>query len=794
MCARAVRWRDRSVPFGAWPVALLGSVSLAALTLPVLAQDATSLPEIRVIAVTPLSTVSTPRRPAIPSGRPLLPTPSAAPAEPRDPALIDRDKVPSMVQSATAEDFSRTYSSNVTDTLFQRLIGITLSDPNGNSAVQEIRYRGFAASPLQGTPQGLAVYMGGIRLNEAFGDTVNWDLIPTNAIARTDILTNNPIFGLNALGGAVNIQMKNGFSYQGFEAEALGGSFGRLSSSVQFGGHHGPFAVYVAAQGLDENGWRMKSPTDVGRFYGDIGWRDDVTELHLVTSAATTHVGATAATAIQLLARDWSSVYTTPQTTRNDMGLIALNGKHALSDTWSVQGNVYVRGFRQSHVDGNESNIERCSGTAANPLVDTLCLQDDAFPLPRPPAASFQILDQFNQPIPCPPGGIACPLVPYGTVDRTRTDATTFGTSLQAANNDELFGHKNNFTVGGSIDHGDAKFGAASSLGYIPPAPPVGATPAIPGTGSIIHTAGNLGFSPISLNARNTYYGLYVTDTYEITSRLSATAGARLNVAEIKLSDLLGNSPELNSSPTYTRVNPVTGLTYKLVPGVTVYGGYSESNRVPTPLELGCSNPLKPCLLENFLVSDPPLKQVVGHTYEAGLRGDMAAGTGSIEWKLGLFRTDSTDDIIGLSSSIQGRGYFTNVDGTRRQGVEAGAEYRSKYWLVYANYSFIDATYRFTGDIASPNNPSADTNGNVHVMPGDRIPGIPQHQFKAGADYLMTTQWKMGADIAVVGSQFFVGDEANQNVKLPAYWVANLHTSYQIRKDLQIFGVVNNLF
>jgi iron complex outermembrane receptor protein len=708
--------------------------------------------------------------------------------------LIERDKVPSMVQSATAEDFSRSYSANVTETLFQRLVGVTLSDPNGNSALQEIRYRGFAASPLQGTPQGLAVYMGGIRLNEAFGDTVNWDLIPTNAIARSDILTNNPIFGLNALGGAVNIQMKNGFTYQGFEAEALGGFFGRMSGSVQFGGQHGPFAVYIAAQGLDENGWRRKSPTDLGRFYGDIGWRNEATELHLVTSAATTRVGAAAATPIQLLARDWKSVYTTPQTTQNDMGLVALNGNHALSETWSVQGNLYVRGFQQSHIDGNATDIERCSGTAGNPLFNTLCLENDAFRNPRPPAASFQIFDPFNQPILCPPGGTNCSLVPYGTVDRTRTDATTIGASLQAANNDELFGHRNNFIVGGSIDHGDVKFGASSSLGYIFPDLTVGPNPAIPSTGSIIHTAGNLGFSPVSLNARNTYYGLYVTDTYEITSRLAATAGARLNVAEIKLTDLLGNSPELNSSPTYTRVNPVTGLTYKLLPGVSVYGGYSESNRAPTPLELGCSNPLKPCLLENFLVSDPPLKQVVGHTYETGLRGEMAAGTGRIDWKLGLFRTDSTDDIIGLSSSIQGRGFFANVEGTRRQGVEAGAEYHSKDWLLYASYSFIDATYRFTGDIASPNNPSSDANGNVHVVPGDRIPGIPQHQFKAGADYLMTTEWRVGTDVAVVGSQFFVGDEANQNVKLPAYWVVNLHTSYQVTKDVQIFGIVNNLF
>src|SRR5207302_7525667 len=127
--------------------------------------------------------------------------------------------------------FTRGNSPNVTDTLVQRVPGVSLSDPNGNSAQQEIRYRGFAASPLQGTPQGLAVYMGGIRVNEAFGDTVNWDLIPTTAIARADILTNSPICGRSALGGAINTEMKEGFTGQGLEVEALAGSYGRGSGS-----------------------------------------------------------------------------------------------------------------------------------------------------------------------------------------------------------------------------------------------------------------------------------------------------------------------------------------------------------------------------------------------------------------------------------------------------------------------------------------------------------------------------------------------------------------------------------
>src|ERR1043166_6132282 len=84
---------------------------------------------------------------------------------------IARDNVPALVQTLTAEDFSRSYSSNVTDTLFQHIPGVSTSDQQGNSFQTDIRYRGFVASPVPGQPQGLAVYMNGVRVNEAFGDT-----------------------------------------------------------------------------------------------------------------------------------------------------------------------------------------------------------------------------------------------------------------------------------------------------------------------------------------------------------------------------------------------------------------------------------------------------------------------------------------------------------------------------------------------------------------------------------------------------------------------------------------------
>jgi iron complex outermembrane receptor protein len=714
---------------------------------------------------------------------------------------IDKDKIPSMTSTVTADDFQRSYSQNVTDTLFQRVPGVTLSDPNGNNAQQEIRYRGFAASPLQGAPQGLAVYMNGIRLNEAFGDTVNWDLIPTNAIQRADIFTNNPIFGLNALGGAISLQTKNGFTYKGLEVEGQGGSFGRTQGGLQYGAEMGNWGIYIAAQGQNEDGWRLKSPSKLGRFYGDIGYRDDRSEFHLYGAVSSSSFGVAAATPVQLLANDWRSIYTTPQTTTNDMALVGVNGKYAVTDTWSLQGNLYGRFFRQNHVDGNDGNVERCS--AASSFANQLCLEDDGFPRPAPFTGAaalafrnqFVILNQNNQTIPCPPGsGNTCSPVPYGTIDQTNTKSDTFGGSLQATNDDKIFDHGNHFVIGGSIDRGSTSFGATSTLGYIYPDLSVGFNPAIPGNGSVIHTLGNVGYTPVSVDTRNTYYGLYVSDTFDITERLSATAGGRYNVAKIKVADVLGTSPDLNSDSTFQRFNPVAGLTYKIAPWLTAYGGYSESNRAPTPLELGCSNPNKPCLLESFLVSDPPLNQVVGRTYEAGLRGKSQFAEGALEWKAGVFRTDTEDDIVTLASFIQGRGYYQNVPLTRRQGIELSAEYKSPRWLVYAGYSYIDATYRFNGTLASPNNPSADADGNIFVTSGNRIPGIPQHQFKAGADYLITPQWKFGADLVVVGQRFYVGDDSNLNEKLPSYAVVNLHTSYDLTPNVTLFGVVNNLF
>jgi iron complex outermembrane recepter protein len=441
--------------------------------------------------------------PAAPAPVPAVTTPSPFQFVAPTPVTglgIDRNKVPAMVQTLPAEDFSRTYSPNVVETFAQRIPGVTTNNVQGNEFATDLRYRGFAASPLQGTPQGLAVYMQGIRINEAFGDTVNWDLIPKVAIGRSDIWTNNPTFGLNALGGAISFQMKDGFTYNGTEFDASGGSYGRVGGSLQYGVRNGEWGLYLAAEGLKDDGWRYQSPSRLARFYGDLGWKGTDAEIHLVTSAADNFFGVIGPTPIELLANDYRAIFTWPQTTKNEAALVALNGRYSVTDHWTVQSNLYYRRFNQEHVDGNAAEIERCSGAANNPLFNTLCLENDAFPQPRPPAAAFQILNQNGQPIPCPPGGgNTCATTPWGTVDRTFTKGLTTGASLQALNDDKVLGHDNYFVIGASVDRSKIGFLGNSELGFIYPDLFVGPNAAVPGTGQIIHTAADIGFSPVSL-------------------------------------------------------------------------------------------------------------------------------------------------------------------------------------------------------------------------------------------------------------------------------------------------------
>jgi outer membrane cobalamin receptor len=259
---------------------------------------------------------------------------------------IDIDKVPASVNVVDAAQIDRVRSANIADALQQYVPGIIVNEVAGNPFQPDVQFRGFVASPVAGTPQGLAVYQNGVRVNEAFGDTVNWDLIPTAAIQSVAVVTNNPAFGLNALGGAINVQMKDGFKYQGVEINTMGGSFGRIQSSAQWGKQYDDFAVYGALEGLHDEGFRNFSASDVRRFYGDIGYKNDSSEFHLNMGVADNNFGAATTVPIELLQQYWGATYTTPQTTNNRVGYVNLTGKVEATPSWTIEGSAHVRAFR----------------------------------------------------------------------------------------------------------------------------------------------------------------------------------------------------------------------------------------------------------------------------------------------------------------------------------------------------------------------------------------------------------------------------------------------------------------
>jgi outer membrane receptor protein involved in Fe transport len=698
-----------------------------------------------------------------------IPTVMVYPTTPLSGGDLEADKVPSAVTVIDADQIKQTGSLNISDALVKYVPGISINEVAGNPFQPDVQFRGFTASPVSGTPQGLAVYQNGVRINEAFGDTVNWDVIPTAAIKSVNLVTNNPAFGLNALGGAVDIQMKDGFNYHGAELDVMGGSFGRVQGSLQWGKQIDNFAVYGALEGLHDDGFRNFSASNIRRFYGDVGVKNDQSEFHINMGVADNDFGAAATVPVELLQQYWGATYTTPQTSSNKVGYVNLTGKVEVSPTWTIDGIAHVRIFNQSTQDGNPTDTQACDP----PNAANLCFGDGSTPANG--LNGLQLANPFD------------PSAILGENDRTTTRSTTSGFSLQATNTDQLFGHNNQFVIGTSFDYSVTHFNASAELGTIDN------NYVVSGSGIFLGQSGvPTSDGPVSLRTTNQYTGLYALDTFDVTNRFSVTGGGRFNLANIDLQDQIGTA--LNGNNTYSRFNPIIGGTYKITSGLTAYAGYSEANRAPTPLELGCADPNNPCIIASFLVSDPPLKQVVSHTVEAGLRGTGDLGIGTLNWKLGAFRADNSDDILSIPSNITGFGYFQNVGSTRRQGIEAEVSIKSNKWQMNASYTFVDARFLNAITLGSPNSPFADANGNIQVMPGNQIPTVPRNRLKAGIEYAVTDAFKVGGDALFVDSQYFAGDESNQFMKLPAYSVFNLHASYQVTKQVQLYARANNIF
>lgn len=683
------------------------------------------------------------------------------------------DRIPGNARSIGADEIGLEGRPELPATL-ERLSGsIVRNEAQANPFQPDVQYRGFNASPLVGTPQGLAVYQNGVRLNQSFGDTVSWDLIPESAIRSVDLVGSNPVFGLNAVGGAIALRMKTGFDYQGTEINGSVGAFGRTFLGVQSGARFGNAATYLAIEGLNEDGWRRFSPSQLRRLYGDLSFRGERARLGLSVTAATNRLTGNGTIPVEVFRADRRAVFTYPDQTYNQSLTLQANGAFDLTDRVSLETTAYVRRFRQRTLNADAAEVEECEDDPA--LEDLLCLENGQ---PLQTTAGLLLGEDVLRD---GPGA--------GVVNRTRTSTTAYGASAQVVSAEPLLGRPNRFVAGASYDRGRTRFGATTELGLPTP------DRSVAGLGLLLDLPDG-DIAPVELRATNDYSGFYVSNTLDLLPRLSATVGARFNVAHVNLLDQLGD--DLNGSHRFSRLNPAGGLTWRPLDGLTVYGGYAEANRAPTPAELSCADPDRPCTLAAFFVADPPLKQVVSRTVEAGVRGDLSGPNavfgGRLTWNAGVFRADLSDDILLVASQTRGRGYFQNAGDTRREGIEAGIGWRGARVNASVDYSFIDATFRDAVVLPGAGNPGEAEDGTITTRRGNQLPNIPRNRVRGNLDWRVLPVWSVGGSVSYTGSQYFRGDEANFVKPLGDFFTVDLRTSWQVGRGVEIYGLVRNLF
>jgi iron complex outermembrane recepter protein len=686
----------------------------------------------------------------------ILETVEVVATTPIDGLGISRDKIPSNVQSITAEGLGRTGGVSTAEQLTIAVPSVHANEATTNPFQPDLQFRGFVGSPLLGLPQGLAVYQNGVRLNESFGDTVNWDAVPSNAIATVTLMSgSNPLFGLNALGGAVSVQTKTGFSHVGHGFSASAGSFGRYLAEAETGGNNGRLSYFVAGSALTEDGWREFSPSRVRQLFGDVGWRSNRSVLNATITTSVNRLIGNGPVPIDLLDEDRSAIFTHPDETDSKMTLLTLRGRHAVSPTTGLDTMVYYRRASIETLNGDDSDYDECEESAG-----LLCSDEGDGPLVVSQSGAFIPvgLDELN-----------------GTNNTSGTITNGWGGGLQATVVRPLSGRPNHFVTGLAIDGGRSRYEADTEIARL-----TGDRGTI-GTGLFDAEAA------VRLNTRVAHAGLYAANFFTVTPALTVMGAARFNYSDVTLRDR--NGSDLDGDHSFSRLNPAAGLTYSVPGGATVYASFSMSSRVPAPSELSCADPEDPCRLPNAFVADPPLEQVVARTWEGGIRGRRSG----IAWNASLFTTGTRDDIMFISSGPRtNTGHFQNVGDTRRRGIEMGATgvaARSTRWGV--GYSYLRARFETPLTLSGPNHPD-EQDGEIDVETGSRIPGVPEHNLKAN---LSTTirRLTIGGSLLSTSNQYLRGDEANLLPAIRGFSLVSLTAAYALARHVAISARVMNL-
>jgi len=724
---------------------------------------------------------------------------------------LPTDQIAAPVQTLSGRNLESSGALDLPAYLDRRLNGVHVKEIQGNPFQTDVNYRGYTASPLLGTPQGLSVYMDGVRLNQPFGDVVSWDLIPKVAIFSGAMMPgSNPLFGLNTLGGALSIRTKDGRNSPGTKVQAIYGNDVRRALEFEHGGSRASSGInwFVAGNLFAEDGWRDNSPSEVRQLFGKVGWGKGRTDVSVSVSYADNSLNGNGLQELGFLDRDYASVYTKPDETNNESAFLNATATRALSERLTLSVNGYFRNIDTDTLNGdiNEASLDQAiyqptlaeqaalfsAGYINAPVVGANA-SNTPFPYLRC-VAHVLLIDE---------PGEKC----NGLINRGQTDQKNGGLSGQIT----LRQARHQLTAGGAFDHSSVDFTQTTELGYLNP------DRSVTGTGAFAdgEAGGEIDGEPfdarVDLDGTVHTWSLFATDTIGLHDRWHLTLSGRFNQTTVGNNDRItpgGGPGSLDGHHVFRRFNPAVGITYDPSTHLNLYAGYSEGSRAATSIELGCADPEQPCKLPNAMAGDPPLDQVVTRTFEAGVRGER----GRVNWHGGFFHARNDDDILFVTSGQTGFGYFRNFGETRRQGIELGADTQFSRVSLGAGYTFLDATFQSEETVNGESNASNDEaisgepglEGAIEIEPGDRMPLVPRHMIKVFANVQVTSAFTLDVDLIGVSSSFARGNENNLHEPdgtyylgpgdSPGYAVVNLGGRYTLTRWLQIVGQINNLF
>ena len=670
---------------------------------------------------------------------------------------VPLNQYPGNIQVLRENDIESQKSSSFSELLGRSAASVNLNEIQGNPFQLDLNYRGQRLSTVLGSAQGISAYLDGVRINEAFGDVISWDMLPESAISTiTMIPGSNPMYGMNTLSGALVMTTKNGLTHEGNEVELTAGSFGRQRADVGVGRNLGNgYHAYAAATTFKEDGWREKSDSKLTNAFIKFGRDMEKTSWNVSVMGGTSDLKGNGLAPHDMYTTNYRQGYTFYDITENKSQQVSFAGTHKLSNEEKLSLTTW---YRHAKRKGNNGDVNE----AYREYLE--CDED--------------------------PTGTGCTAIlsngipENALINKNTSKQETYGVTFQW---DKQFGaHK--LLSGVTIQQSKTRYQQWSADAEFDPA------------GSRVAVIDGAFENQADHKGKNNQYALFIGDVFTPVPGTLLMGALRYDYTKVK-NDLVswdedGEDHPTKESFTYKKLNPSFGFSQILSNKVTVFGNWSQGMRVPTAFELGCSNPDYPCRVPTGLQDDPYLKPIISQTAEIGLR---VFPTEKTRVTIAVFSNINKDDVmfVRAPTGAMNAGIFQNIGKTQRDGIELTARHRESRWELGASYTYLKARYKSNLELPS-------LEDEINVTPGARIAGLPEHFFKFAAMYRLTPQVRIGGDVQVYGNQVVAGNETKNTVadgdqaigknKLAGYGILNLNANYEHVKGLNFFMRINNVF